>query len=96
MNPIAIYSKTGKGVKEAAGKTSSLSRGDRAVLAQIDGKTTFADLQIKFYSIAPDKLEALILQLDKDGFVREVASSAAQAEAPAAPVRPSAAKQPAC
>jgi len=65
MNPTAIYSKTGKGVQEAGGKTSLLSRADRAVLAQIDGKTTFADLQIKFYKMEVDKLEALLLQLDK-------------------------------
>ena len=49
MNPTAVYSKTGKGVGEASGKSSLLSRADRAVLASIDGKTTFADLQIKFY-----------------------------------------------
>ena len=51
MNPTAIYSKTGKGVQESSGKTSLLSRADRAVLTQIDGKTTFADLQIKFYKL---------------------------------------------
>jgi hypothetical protein len=67
MNPTSIYSKTGKGVQEASGKTSLLSRADRAVLTQIDGKTTFADLQIKFYKIDAAKLEALVLQLDKDG-----------------------------
>ena len=92
MNPTAIYSKTGKGVQEASGKTSLLSRADRAVLAQIDGKTNFADLQIKFYKMAPDKLEALILQFDKDGFVREVTSGAFQDAAPVTPLRPSVAK----
>ena len=36
MNASAIYSKSGKGVQEAAGKTSHLSRPDRAVLSAID------------------------------------------------------------
>ncbi len=86
MNPTAIYSKTGKGVQEASGKTSLLSRADRAVLTAIDGKTTFADLQIKFYKMDVTKLEGLLLQLDKDGFVREVATSGAHsAPAPVAP-----------
>ena len=38
MNPTAIYSKSGKGVQEASGKTSFLDRGDRAVLSAIDGR----------------------------------------------------------
>src|SRR4030095_12328878 len=97
MNPTSIYSKTGKGVQESSGKTSLLSRADRAVLTQIDGKTTFADLQIKFYKVDAAKLEALVLQLDKDGFVREVAQSGSQpAPAPIPPTpaapRPAAAK----
>src|SRR5258706_11994600 len=96
MNPTSIYSKTGKGVQESSGKTSLLSRADRAVLTQIDGKTTFADLQIKFYKIDAAKLEALVLQLDKDGFVREVMTAGSQpAPMPAPPpvaARPAAAK----
>jgi hypothetical protein len=42
MNPTAIYSKSGKGVQEASGKTNSLNRGDRAVLSAIDGRLTLA------------------------------------------------------
>jgi ribosomal protein L12E/L44/L45/RPP1/RPP2 len=95
MNPTSIYSKTGKGVQEASGKTSLLSRADRAVLTQIDGKTTFADLQIKFYKIDAAKLEALVLQLDKDGFVREVATSGSQPAATAPTPPPPAAARPA-
>ncbi|HUN67810.1 MAG TPA: hypothetical protein VMU46_03365, partial [Burkholderiales bacterium] len=99
MNLSAIYSKTGKGVQEASGKTSHLSRGDRAVLSAIDGKTSLAEVQKKFEKLAGPKFEALVQQLDKDGFIREVSSGAAQ---PAAPVRaappkpaPPAAKPPA-
>src|SRR5690349_10089139 len=85
LNPRAIFSKTGKGVQEASGKTSHLSRGDRAVLKEIDGKTTLADIALKFEKISADKFDALVQQLDKDGFVREVSSGAA-AE-PITPIR---------
>jgi len=77
LNPRAIFSKTGKGVQEASGKTSHLSRGDRAVLKEIDGKTTLADIALKFEKISADKFDALVQQLDKDGFVREVSSGVA-------------------
>ena len=91
MNPTAIYSKTGKGVQEAAGKTSLLARGDRAVLSAIDGRATFEDLQGKFEKMGADKLQALIEKLDKDGFVREVSAGAASA----APPRPATTMRPA-
>ena len=91
MNLSAIFSKTGKGVQEASGKTSQLSRGDRTVLSAIDGKTSLAEVQKKFEKLAGPKFEALIQQLDKDGFIREVSSGAAQPAAPAArtPAAPS-------
>jgi hypothetical protein len=47
MNASAVYSKSGKGVQEASGKTSLLSRSDRAVLAAIDGRATLADVAQK-------------------------------------------------
>ena len=47
MNASAIYSKSGKGVQEAAGKTSHLSRPDRAVLSAIDGRATLAEVAQK-------------------------------------------------
>src|SRR6185436_12998008 len=72
LNPRAIFSKTGKGVQEASGKTSHLSRADRNVLKEIDGKTSVQDVGAKFEKIAPDKFEKLIQQLDKDGFIREI------------------------
>lgn len=84
MNPSAIFSKTGKGVQEASGKTSHLSRADRNVLKEIDGKTPLADVAVKFEKLSADKFDALIQQLDKDGFIREVSSGAAE---PAAPPR---------
>src|SRR5213079_1440465 len=84
MNPTAIYSKSGKGVQEAAGKTSLLQRPDRAVLSAIDGRATLADVAQKVGKSFDAAFQALITKLDKDGFVREVSSGAA-APQPAAP-----------
>jgi hypothetical protein len=83
LNPTAIFSKTGKGVQEASGKTSHLSRADRAVLKEIDGKTALADIAVKFEKISADKFDALIAQFDKDGYIREVSSSSQNAPTPA-------------
>src|SRR6185295_11275012 len=85
LNRRAIFSKTGKGVQEASGKTSHLSRGDRNVLKEIDGKTSVDDVSVKFDKIPAAKFDALIQQLDKDGYIREVSSGAAPE--PIAPVR---------
>jgi hypothetical protein len=88
LNLSAIFSKTGKGVQEASGKTSNLSRADRAVLAAIDGKTMLSEVQKHFEKLAGPKFEALIQQLDKDGFIREVSSG--QSAAPTRPAAPAA------
>ena len=84
MNPTAIFSKTGKGVQEASGKTSALSRADRAVLKEIDGKTALANIAAKFEKIPADKFDVLIQQFDKDGYIREVSSGSQAAAAPPA------------
>ena len=89
MNDASILSKSGKGMLEVSGKTSILSRGDRAVLAQVDGKTTVAELNKKFEKIEPPKFLQLMEQLSKDGFAREVSSGAtAPAPTPAVPKAP--------
>ena len=85
MSPSAIYSKTGKGVQEASGKTSQLSRGDRAILSAIDGKTTLRDLGAKFDRAPDEKFFALIRKMDADGFIREVNPGVAQRGAANAP-----------
>ena len=95
FNPRAIFSKTGKGVQEASGKTSHLSRADRAVLSAIDGKTMLSDVQGKFEKLAPAKFDALIQQLDKDGFIREVSSGFQSAPPPPPRAAAPAAKAPA-
>ncbi|HEY2335977.1 MAG TPA: hypothetical protein VGI18_01275 [Burkholderiales bacterium] len=85
MNPTAIFSKSGKGVQEASGKTSQLSRGDRAVLSAIDGRVTLAEVAQKVGKTFDKDFEGLIGKLDKDGFIREVSPGAAGAAAKAAP-----------
>ncbi|MBW8905425.1 MAG: hypothetical protein JF611_07130, partial [Betaproteobacteria bacterium] len=93
MNPTAIYSKSGKGVQEASGKTSLLQRGDRVVLAAIDGRATLGEVAQKVGKTFDAGFQSLISQLDKNGFVREVSSGAAPAKpAVSPPSRPPAAK----
>jgi hypothetical protein len=92
MNASAIYSKSGKGVQEAAGKTSHLPRSDRAVLSAIDGRATLADVAQKVGKAFDPAFEKLIETLDKGGFIREVsAGTAAPAPKPAAGGKPAAA-----
>ncbi|HJY76968.1 MAG TPA: hypothetical protein VKE95_10060 [Burkholderiales bacterium] len=95
MKPSAIYSKSGKGVQEASGKTSLLKRADRAVLSAIDGRATLGEVAQKVGKNFDAEFEKLIAQLDKDGFVREVAagtsaSAASQSRPAMAAVKPGA------
>ncbi|MFL6573656.1 MAG: hypothetical protein ACJ8G4_18000 [Burkholderiales bacterium] len=75
MKPSTIYSKSGKGVQEASGKTSLLKRADRAVLSAIDGRATLGEVAQKVGKGFDAEFEKLIAQLDKDGFVREVTAA---------------------
>ncbi|HJS77101.1 MAG TPA: hypothetical protein VJ778_06810 [Burkholderiales bacterium] len=91
MNATAIYSKSGKGVQEASGKTSYLSRSDRAVLAAIDGRATLAEVAQKIGKPFDSAFEKLIESLDKGGFIREISAGATGPKpggATAAPVKP--------
>src|SRR5215216_2658885 len=94
MNPTAIYSKSGKGVQEASGKTSLLKRPDRAVLAAIDGRANLGEVAQKVGKAFDAAFQGLINQLDKDGFIREVTAGVAAAPPPgaarAAPPKPAA------
>jgi len=91
MNASAIYSKSGKGVQEASGKTSHLSRSDRAVLAAIDGRATLAEVAQKVGKTFDLPFEKLIESLDKGGFIRAVsAGTAGAAPKPAAGAKPAA------
>ena len=90
MSPSAIYSKSGKGVQEASGKTSLLPRAERAVLSAFDGKMTLQEVAEKVGKPYDAKFQDLITKLDNDGFVRQVSAGA---PAPAGtPARPAPAK----
>jgi actin-related protein len=97
MKPSTIYSKSGKGVQEASGKTSLLKRADRAVLSAIDGRATLGEVAQKVGKSFDAEFEKLIAQLDKDGFVREVSAAAASSSQsrPAVPAVKPGAKAPA-
>jgi len=88
MNPTAIFSKTGKGVQEASGKTSNLSRADRAVLSAIDGKTNIAALYRKFEKTPRPKFDQLIERLDREGYIREASPGVTAAPPPSRPSAP--------
>src|SRR5215210_2625295 len=90
MNPRAIYSKSGKGVQEASGKTSLLKRPDRAVLSAIDGRANLTEVAQKVGKAFDAAFQSLITQLDRDGFIREVSAGAGAAAASGS--RPMAAK----
>ena len=47
MDRKTIFTKTAKGLMEASGKTSILSRDLRNLLKEVDGRLTVADLQQK-------------------------------------------------
>src|SRR2546429_4681889 len=60
MNRRSILTKTGKGLMEATGKTSALSRDHRNILKEIDGKVSVSELMQKFAKMTePELLEAL-------------------------------------
>src|SRR5829696_4122153 len=95
MNPTAIYSKSGKGVQEASGKTSSLNRGDRAVLSAIDGRATLADVAQKVGKTFDGGFQELISKLDKEGFIREASPGAGAGAKPGLGGKPAAGAKPA-
>jgi hypothetical protein len=83
MSPFVIYSKTGKGVQEASGKTNLLTRGDRVVLGMIDGRASVADLHAQFGKIPESQFFETIEQLEAEGFIRRVSSGSSKESAPA-------------
>ncbi|MGA7984082.1 MAG: adenylate/guanylate cyclase domain-containing protein [Burkholderiales bacterium] len=88
MNPTAIFSKTGKGVQEASGKTSNLSRADRAVLSAIDGKSNVGALYKKFEKTPQAKFDQLIDRLEREGYIREASPGVTSAPASTKPSAP--------
>jgi hypothetical protein len=71
MNRRSILTKTGKGLMEATGKTSNLSRDLRNVLKEIDGKVSVSDLLEKLDKFNEPRLLEALGGLERDGYVRE-------------------------
>src|SRR5258708_3938656 len=71
MNRRSILTKTGKGLMEATGKSSNLSRDLRNILKEIDGKVSVSGLQKKFEKIRGRELGETLRNLVRDGYVRE-------------------------
>ena len=94
MDRKSIFTKTAKGLMEATGKTSILSRGPRNLLKEIDGKLTVAQVNDKLPKLKESEILEMMKELVKDGFIKEFVSSEARAAAPApaaAPSRPASA-----
>ncbi|HET7765665.1 MAG TPA: hypothetical protein VFK92_11315 [Burkholderiales bacterium] len=88
MNRRSILTKTGKGLMEATGKTSNLSRDLRNILKEIDGKVSVTELLDKFDKLNETKLIEALSTMERDGYVREFIGK--QDEGPRTPVgRPS-------
>jgi hypothetical protein len=71
MNRRSILTKTGKGLMEATGKTSNLSRDLRNILKEIDGKVSVSELSEKFSKMTEQKLLESLSTMERDGYVRE-------------------------
>src|SRR6266567_6194808 len=71
MNRRSILTKTGKGLMEATGKSSNLSRDLRNILKEIDGKVSVSGLLKKFEKIPERELGEALRNLVRDGYVRE-------------------------
>ena len=90
MNRRSILTKTGKGLMEATGKTSALSRDLRNILKEIDGKVSVSELLRTFSKMTePELLEAL-KSMEREGYVREFVAKQDEAPRPSIPRAPTA------
>src|SRR6266513_2953602 len=90
MNRRSILTKTGKGLMEATGKTSALSRDHRNILKEIDGKVSVSELMQKFAKMTePELLEAL-RSMEREGYLREFVGKKQEASRPPIPRTPTA------
>jgi hypothetical protein len=84
MDRTTIFTKTAKGLREASGKTSLVSRGVRNLLKDIDGKNTVRHL-MKKHEYSEADLKDILEELLQEDFIREVE---VEREAPVAAPRP--------
>jgi len=95
MNRRSILTKTGKGLMEATGKTSNLSRDHRNILKEIDGKVSVSELIQKFAKMTePELLEAL-KSMEREGYLREFVGKQDEAPRPSTGRTPTSASSPA-
>src|SRR5487761_2343196 len=71
MDRTTVFTKTAKGLMEATGKTSVLSRDMRALLKEVDGKATVGEVQAKLGKVPEAKLLAALQGLVGNDFIRE-------------------------
>src|SRR6266705_2123745 len=71
MNRRSILTKTGKGLMEATGKSSNLSRDLRNILKEIDGTVSVSELLKKFEEMSEREIGEALRGLIRDGYVRE-------------------------
>src|SRR5258706_12144921 len=84
MNRRSILTKTGKGLMEATGKTSNLSRDQRNILKEIDGKVSVSELSDKFEKMGEPRLLEALSSMEREGYLREFIGK--QEEGPRVPV----------
>jgi hypothetical protein len=92
MNRRSILTKTGKGLMEATGKTSNLSRDLRNILKEIDGKVSVSELLEKFERMPEPRLLEALVSMEREGYVREFVGKqdeAPRAATPRTPIAPS-------
>jgi len=93
MNRRSILTKTGKGLMEATGKTSDLSRDLRNILKEIDGKVSVSELMRTFSKMTEPELIEALKSMEREGYLREFVKQdeAPRPSMPRTPTAPSAA-----
>ena len=86
MDRQTVFTKTAKGLMEATGKTSVLSRDMRALLKEIDGKANVGEVQAKLVKVPEAKLQEALQALAKNDFIREFKQPQKAAPSPPAAV----------
>src|SRR3990172_12080087 len=87
MDRRTVFTKTAKGMLEATGKTSALSRDLRNILKEVDGKAAVGKLMERLGKITEPKLLEALGKMLSDGYVREFVT--AQPTAPETNAPPS-------
>src|SRR5260221_475334 len=90
MNRRSILTKTGKGLMEATGKTSALSRDLRNILKEIDGKVSVSELLRTFSKMTEPELLEAVKSMEREGYVREFVAKQEEAPRPSVPRAPTA------